>query len=105
MTARCFLLGQVRAFDEFRNKGRKARQSSASSRCGSADVMEALGLDIQMPVERLRRAIIEVGVGFLFAPRFHSSMKHVGPARTHLKIRTVFNMLGPLANPAPRGTR
>src|SRR5690349_18805715 len=50
---------------------------SASSRCGSADVMEALGLDIQMPIERLRRAIIEIGVGFLFAPRFHVSMKHV----------------------------
>src|SRR5499427_7721881 len=73
---------------------------SASSRCGSADVMEALGLDIQMPTERLRRAITEVGVGFLFAPRFHISMKHVVPARSQLKIRTVFNMLGPLANPA-----
>jgi anthranilate phosphoribosyltransferase len=73
---------------------------SASSRCGSADVMEALGLDIQMPIDRLRRAIVELGVGFLFAPRFHSSMKHVVPARTQLKIRTVFNMLGPLANPA-----
>ncbi len=73
---------------------------SASSRCGSADVMEALGLDIQMPIERLRRAITEVGVGFLFAPRFHTSMKHVVPARSQLKIRTVFNMLGPLANPA-----
>ena len=73
---------------------------SASSRCGSADVMEALGLDIQMPIDRLRRAITEVGFGFLFAPRFHSSMKHVVPARTQLKIRTVFNMLGPLVNPA-----
>lgn len=73
---------------------------SASSRCGSADVMEALGLDIQMPIDRLRRAITEVGIGFLFAPRFHRSMKHVVPARTQLKIRTVFNMLGPLANPA-----
>ncbi len=73
---------------------------SASSRCGSADVMEALGVDIQMPIERLRRAIKDVGFGFLFAPRFHSSMKHVVPARTQLKIRTVFNMLGPLANPA-----
>src|SRR5262245_46589670 len=73
---------------------------SASSRCGSADVMEALGLDIQMPIDRLRRAISQVGIGFLFAPRFHSSMKHVVPARSQLKIRTVFNMLGPLANPA-----
>jgi anthranilate phosphoribosyltransferase len=73
---------------------------SASSRCGSADVMEALGLDIQMPLDRLRRAIKETGIGFLFAQRFHTSMKHVMPARTELKVRTVFNILGPLANPA-----
>src|SRR5438876_10227060 len=73
---------------------------SASSRCGSADVMEALGLDIQMPMERLRRAIKDVGIGFLFAQRFHTSMKHVMPARTQLKVRTVFNILGPLASPA-----
>ena len=73
---------------------------SASSRCGSADVMEALGLDIQMPIDRLRQAIRDVGIGFLFAQRFHKSMKHVMPARTQLKVRTVFNILGPLASPA-----
>ena len=73
---------------------------SASSRCGSADVMEALGLDIQMPMDRLRRAIKDAGIGFLFAQRFHTSMKHVMPARTQLKVRTVFNILGPLASPA-----
>jgi anthranilate phosphoribosyltransferase len=73
---------------------------SATSRCGSADVMEALGLDIQMPIDRLRHAIRDVGIGFLFAQRFHKSMKHVMPARTQLKVRTVFNILGPLANPA-----
>jgi anthranilate phosphoribosyltransferase len=73
---------------------------SASSRCGSADVMEALGIDIQMPMERLRRAIDEIGIGFLFAQRFHRSMKHAMPARTELKVRTVFNILGPLASPA-----
>src|SRR5437667_8212713 len=73
---------------------------SATSRCGSADVIEALGLDIQMPIERLRRAIKDAGMGFLFAPRFHASMKHVMPARSQLKVRTVFNILGPLANPA-----
>jgi anthranilate phosphoribosyltransferase len=73
---------------------------SATSRCGSADVMEALGIDIQMPVDRLRYAIKEIGIGFLFAQRFHTSMKHVMPARTQLKVRTVFNILGPLANPA-----
>src|SRR5436853_3049527 len=73
---------------------------SASSRCGSADVMEALGIDIQMPMDRLRGAIQDVGIGFLFAQRFHTSMRHVMPARTQLKVRTVFNILGPLANPA-----
>src|SRR5262249_13287973 len=73
---------------------------SASSRCGSADVMEALGIDIQMPIDRLRRAIKDVGIGFLFAQRFHTSMKHVMPARAQLKVRTVFNILGPLASPA-----
>jgi len=73
---------------------------SASSLCGSADVMEALGVDIQMPIDRLRRAINEVGIGFLFAQRFHTSMKYVMPARAQLKLRTVFNILGPLANPA-----
>jgi anthranilate phosphoribosyltransferase len=67
---------------------------------GSADVMEALGVDIQLPTERLRGAIREVGIGFLFAPRFHISMKHVAAVRSQLKVRTVFNILGPLANPA-----
>ena len=73
---------------------------SATSKCGSADVIEALGIDIQMPMDRLRTAITEVGIGFLFAQRFHTSMKHVMPTRTQLKVRTVFNILGPLANPA-----
>jgi anthranilate phosphoribosyltransferase len=73
---------------------------SATSRCGSADVIEALGLDIQMPVDRLRRAIKDAGIGFLFAQRFHKSMKHVMPTRSQLKVRTVFNILGPLSNPA-----
>jgi anthranilate phosphoribosyltransferase len=73
---------------------------SATSRCGSADVMEALNVDIHMPIERLRNSIKEIGFGFLFAQRFHTSMKHVMPVRTQLKIRTVFNILGPLANPA-----
>jgi anthranilate phosphoribosyltransferase len=68
--------------------------------CGSAEVIEALGIDIQMPLDRLRQAVSDIGVGFLFAPRFHSSMKHVGPARMQLKMQTVFNIIGPLANPA-----
>lgn len=73
---------------------------SASSRCGSADVMEALGIDIQMPTAKLRRAITDVGYGFLLAPRFHSSTKHVVAVRRELRVRTVFNILGPLSNPA-----
>jgi len=73
---------------------------SATSKCGSADVMEALGIDIQMPTDRLRSAVKDVGIGFFFAQRFHTSMKHVMPVRTQLKVRTVFNILGPLANPA-----
>jgi len=73
---------------------------SASSKCGSADVMEALGIDIQMPADRLRQAVTDVGIGFLFTQRYHSSMKHVMPARTQLAMRTVFNVIGPLSNPA-----
>jgi anthranilate phosphoribosyltransferase len=73
---------------------------SASSKCGSADVMEALGIDIEMPADRLRQAITDVGIGFLFAQRYHSSMKHVMPARSQLAMRTVFNVIGPLSNPA-----
>ena len=73
---------------------------SATSLCGSADVLEALGVSIQMPIDVLRKAVIDVGIGFLFAQRFHRSMKHVMPARTQLKVRTVFNLIGPLANPA-----
>jgi anthranilate phosphoribosyltransferase len=73
---------------------------SATSLCGSADVLEALGVNIQMPMDRLRAAVKDIGFGFLFAQRFHSSMKHVMPARTQLKVRTVFNIIGPLANPA-----
>jgi anthranilate phosphoribosyltransferase len=68
--------------------------------CGSAEVMEALGIDIQLPIDQLRHAVKNLGYGFFFAQRFHSSMKHVAPARAQLKMRTVFNILGPLANPA-----
>jgi len=73
---------------------------SASSKCGSADVLEALGIDIQMPTDKLRQAVRDIGIGFLFAQRFHTSMKHVMPARTQLGMRTVFNVIGPLSNPA-----
>jgi anthranilate phosphoribosyltransferase len=72
---------------------------SISSRCGSADVLEALGVAIEFPLERIGECLEEVGCVFLFAPRHHSSTRHVMSARRALKTRTVFNLLGPLTNP------
>ncbi len=71
-----------------------------SSSCGSADVLEALGVDIEMGPERVLACIEEVGIGFLFAPLFHPAMRHVMRARREMGIPTVFNLLGPLTNPA-----
>jgi anthranilate phosphoribosyltransferase len=73
---------------------------SISSRCGSADLLEALGIRIALGPEQSARAIREVGIGFLFAPAVHSAMKHAQPVRVDLKLRTAFNLLGPLTNPA-----
>jgi anthranilate phosphoribosyltransferase len=73
---------------------------SISSACGSADVLERLGVKIAQEPEQAARAIREVGIGFLFAPAYHPAMKHAQPARLELKMRTVFNLLGPLTNPA-----
>ncbi len=73
---------------------------SISSRCGSADVLEHLGVRVALDADQAARAIREVGIGFLFAPAFHPAMKHAQPARVELKMRTVFNLLGPLTNPA-----
>ena len=73
---------------------------SISSQCGSADLMEALGVRIALSPERMAQAIDEVGIGFLFAPAIHPAMKHAQPVRQELKMRTVFNLLGPLTNPA-----
>jgi anthranilate phosphoribosyltransferase len=73
---------------------------SISSHCGSADVLEELGVRVSVPAERVAAAIREVGIGFLFAPSLHPAMKHAQPARLELKMRTVFNLLGPLTNPA-----
>lgn len=73
---------------------------SISSKCGSADVLEALGVRVGLTPEQVAGAIREVGIGFLFAPAHHPAMKHAMPARTELKMRTVFNLLGPLTNPA-----
>lgn len=71
-----------------------------SSRCGSADVLEALGISLIASPSLAARAIEQTGIGFLFAPAFHPAMKYVMPARLELKMRTAFNLLGPLANPA-----
>jgi anthranilate phosphoribosyltransferase len=73
---------------------------SATSRCGSADVLEALGAKIDLGPEQVSRCVQEVGFGFMFAPAYHPAMKHVGPTRREIGIRTVFNILGPLTNPA-----
>jgi len=73
---------------------------SFSSHCGSADVLEALGLNLGAPPERVGAAIEQVGIGFLFAPAVHTAMKHAAAARRQLGGRTVFNLLGPLTNPA-----
>src|SRR5437899_3687680 len=73
---------------------------SVTSKCGSADVMEALGVNINPPPARLAACLEEVGIAFLFAPALHSAMKHVQTARRELRLRTVFNLLGPLTNPA-----
>jgi anthranilate phosphoribosyltransferase len=73
---------------------------SVTSKCGSADVMEALGVNINLPPARLAGCLEEVGIAFLFAPAMHSAMKCVQSARRELRLRTVFNLLGPLTNPA-----
>jgi anthranilate phosphoribosyltransferase len=73
---------------------------SVTSKCGSADVMEALGVNINLPPSRMAECLKEVGIAFLFAPAMHSAMKYVQPARRELRLRTVFNLLGPLTNPA-----
>ena len=71
-----------------------------SSKSGAADVLTALGVKIDLPLETIARCIREAGIGFMFAPAHHSAMKHVGPTRVELGTRTIFNILGPLANPA-----
>ncbi len=73
---------------------------SVTSKCGSADVMEALGVNINLPVAQIAACLEQVGIAFLFAPALHSAMKHVQTARRELRLRTVFNLLGPLTNPA-----
>jgi|SRR5579872_2557758 len=76
------------------------RSTTAGSQCGSAEVLETLGISIAMAPQRAAEAIREIGIGFLFAPLMHPAMKHAHPARVELKMRTAFNLLGPLTNPA-----
>ncbi len=73
---------------------------AASSRCGAADVLEALGVNISLPPEKSRELLQKIGICFLFAQNYHIAMKYVAPVRKELGIRTIFNILGPLANPA-----
>ncbi len=78
----------------------KHGNKSVSSKCGSADVLESLGVNIKISSEKTRECIEKVGIGFMFAPLYHPAFKNVAPVRKKLGVRTVFNMLGPLLNPA-----
>jgi anthranilate phosphoribosyltransferase len=73
---------------------------SATSKCGSADVLEALGVAIELAPDRVSRCIADCGIGFMFAPRHHLAMRHVAPVRRELGMATTFNLIGPLTNPA-----
>ena len=73
---------------------------SVSSKCGSADILEALGVNINMDKEKIKRCLNEIGIAFLFAPNLHPAMKNVMPARKQIAGKTMFNILGPLINPA-----
>jgi anthranilate phosphoribosyltransferase len=73
---------------------------SVSSTCGSADVLEALGVNVNLTPDQVAHCVDEIGVGFMFAPNHHSAMKHAAPVRRELGVRTIFNLLGPLTNPA-----
>ncbi len=73
---------------------------SVSSTCGSADVLEALGVNLNLTPAQVGQSVDEIGIGFMFAPNFHGAMKYAAPVRKELGVRTIFNVLGPLTNPA-----
>ena len=77
---------------------------AASSQCGAADVLESLGVKIDLTPAQVKQCLTQVGIGFMFAPSFHPAMKYAGPPRKEIGIRTVFNILGPLTNPADANT-
>jgi anthranilate phosphoribosyltransferase len=73
---------------------------AASSKCGSADLLEALGVTLELSPQQVAESVEQVGIGFMYAPAYHPAMRFVGPARKQMGIRTIFNLLGPLTNPA-----
>ncbi|HBB41702.1 MAG TPA: anthranilate phosphoribosyltransferase, partial [Proteobacteria bacterium] len=77
----------------------KHGNKGVSSKCGSADLLTALGVRLDLTPERMAACVREVGLGFLFAPLLHQAMRYAGPVRAELKTRTIFNLLGPLTNP------
>ena len=81
-------------------KGAKHGGRSVSSTCGSADVLETLGVNVNQTPEQVAATVNEIGIGFMFAPNHHSAMKHAAPVRRELGVRTLFNLLGPMTNPA-----
>jgi anthranilate phosphoribosyltransferase len=101
-TAHTFNISTASAFVAAAAGARVAKHGgrSVSSKSGSADVLESLGVNIGLASDQVARCIEEVGLGFMFAPNFHGAMKHAAPVRKELGIRTLFNILGPLTNPA-----
>ena len=100
--AHTFNISTAAAFAAAAGGARVAKHGgrSVSSKSGSADVLEALGVNVNLPPEQVAQAVKDIGVGFMFAPNHHSAMKHAAPVRRELGVRTLFNLLGPMTNPA-----